>query len=197
MDPSGHPGGRAGRRGGAHQGWGCGLCPRSARGQRLSEGSFPGRLFPGTITAKPQGLCDRSHFTDKKSKAQRLSCTIAGSELGLSDVKATERVDLKVQREGPPSPPCQDWGLPPPLTDRAHRRPRGAVLTRPQPSRLATEMRVWMSGPVCPGALGEARAPQVGAGPAPTPAPSALRAALAPVGSCPPGPFPASPHHLS
>lgn len=132
MDPGGH----AGRGGGAHQGWGCGLCPRSAGGQWPSEGSLPGRLVPGTITAKPQVLCDRSHFTDKKSKAQRLSCTIAGSELGLSDVKATEQMGLKVQREGPPSPPCQDQSLPPPLTGRAHSRPLGCSLDPPPPQQV-------------------------------------------------------------
>lgn len=192
MDPGGH----AGRGGGAHQGWGCGLCPRSAGGQWPSEGSLPGRLVPGTVTAKPQVLCDRSHFTDKKSEAQRLSCTIAGSELGLSDVKATEQVGLKVQREGPPSPPCQDQSLPPPLTGRAHSRPLGCSLDPPPPQQVGRRdegLDVWTCLPRSlrgrPGHLRRARVQP--------PNPQSLRAVLAAVGSCPPWPFPASPHHLS
>lgn len=130
---------------------------------------MPGRLAPYTIVAKPQGLCDCSHFTDKKSKAQRPSCTITGSELGLSDVKATDQVDLKVQREGPPTRPARTGAFLLHLQAECIVGPPDAVLTCPHHSRLAAKMRGWMSGQVCPGAHRGGRGISGGRGSSPPP----------------------------
>ena len=94
------------------------------------------RLTPFTIITKPQGQCYCSHFTDKKTKAQRLSCVAAGLERALADFKAKpqSRPTWKQTAEGlweggfpgpapasPPRPP----GLGPAssTSGRAHSRP--------------------------------------------------------------------------